>query len=47
MYNIDWTGPAGRECGLLSQGVLVAPQKGWIDTILGQWGQTARWTAPR
>ena len=41
------TGPAGRECGLLSQGVLVAPQRGWIDTILGQWGQTARWTAPR
>ncbi|SIQ01765.1 MAG: trypsin-like serine protease [Bosea sp. (in: a-proteobacteria)] len=41
------TGPAGRECGLLSQGVLVAPQRGWIDLTLGQWGQTARWSAPR
>jgi hypothetical protein len=41
------TGPAGRECGLLSQGVLVAPQRGWIDTTLAQWGQNARWSATR
>ncbi|SDF42323.1 S1 family peptidase [Bosea robiniae] len=41
------TGPAGRQCGLLSQGVLVAPQRGWIDKTLSKWGETARWTRDR
>lgn len=41
------TGPKGRQCGLLSQGVLVAPQRGWIDQTLSQWGENARWAAGR
>ena len=41
------TGPAGKSCGLLSQGVLVAPQRNWIDVTLSQWGQSASWTQVR
>ena len=41
------TGPSGKQCGLLSQGVLVAPQRGWIDRTLSQWGESARWTTRR
>ncbi|RDJ22998.1 S1 family peptidase [Bosea caraganae] len=41
------TGPKGRNCGLLSQGVLVAPQRGWIDGTLSQWGESASWTTGR
>ena len=41
------TGPKGRSCGLLSQGVLVAPQRHWIDATLSQWGETARWSKGR
>ncbi|KRE17787.1 peptidase S1 [Bosea sp. Root381] len=37
------TGPAGKSCGLLSQGVLVAPQRGWIDGTLSKWGEAASW----
>lgn len=38
------TGPSGKQCGLLSQGVLVAPQRGWIDRTLSGWGESADWT---
>ena len=38
------TGPKGRNCGLLSQGVLVAPQRRWIDGTLAQWSEAAHWT---
>lgn len=41
------TGPAKRQCGLLSQGVLVAPQRGWIDRTLTGWGESARWSVGR
>lgn len=41
------TGASGRRCGLLSQGVLLAPQRGWIDRTLAQWGQSAGWTTSR
>ena len=41
------TGPSGKSCGLLSQGVLVAPQRSWIDGTLSQWGQSASWTNSR
>lgn len=41
------TGPKGRNCGLLSQGVLVAPQRNWIDRTLSQWGESASWTTGR
>lgn len=40
------TGPKGRDCGFLTQGVLLAPQRSWLDRVLGQWGQTARWSSP-
>ena len=36
-----WVGGA---CGGLTQGVLVGPQRGWIDRTLVGWGRTARWT---
>lgn len=39
------TGPAGRHCGLMSQGVLVGPQRGWIDRTLGAWGESADWSS--
>ncbi|AMJ59229.1 S1 family peptidase [Bosea sp. PAMC 26642] len=41
------TGPAGKQCGLLSQGVVVAPQRTWIDRTLSQWGESALWTTRR
>lgn len=41
------TGPSGKQCGLLSQGVLVAPQRGWIDRTLSSWGESADWTSAR
>ncbi|WP_375454117.1 trypsin-like serine protease [uncultured Methylobacterium sp.] len=33
----------GGACGGLTQGVLVAPQRDWLDQTLGLWGRTARW----
>jgi secreted trypsin-like serine protease len=34
-----WSAGAGvRKCGDLTQGVLVAPQRAWIDKIMQQWG---------
>ncbi len=41
------TGPSGKSCGLLSQGVLVAPQRNWIDRTLSQWSESATWTIGR
>ncbi|CAH1652834.1 Trypsin-like serine protease [Hyphomicrobiales bacterium] len=41
------TGPKGKSCGLLTQGILVAPQRGWVDTTLSQWGEAARWSQGR
>ena len=38
------TGPSGKQCGLLSQGVLVAPQRSWIDRTLAGWAESADWT---
>jgi hypothetical protein len=41
---ITWaTGPQGRGCGGLTQGVLVGPQRGWLDQTLARWGTVARW----
>ncbi len=31
-------------CGGLTQGILLGPQRGWIDRTLGGWGTSARWT---
>ncbi|GJE56710.1 trypsin-like serine protease [Methylobacterium thuringiense] len=33
-----------RVCGGLTQGILLGPQRGWIDRTLGGWGTAARWT---
>ncbi|SFG42895.1 trypsin-like serine protease [Methylobacterium gossipiicola] len=38
-----WVGGA---CGGLSQGVLVGPQRAWIDATLAGWGLAARWVEP-
>lgn len=38
-------GPGNRECGLLSQGVLVGPQRGFIDKTLAGWGRRAVWVS--
>lgn len=40
----SWASGAGRRgCGDVSQGVLVGPQRGWIDGILAGWGRSAAW----
>ena len=36
-------GAGGRGCGGMTQGVLVGPQRGWLDGILASWGRTAEW----
>ena len=38
-----WVGGA---CGGLSQGVLLGPQRAWIDRTLGGWQAAARWAEP-
>ncbi len=41
---ISWTrGKHGKDCGEFTQGVLLGPQRGWIDATLNGWGQTALW----
>jgi hypothetical protein len=37
------TGAKGRGCGAYSQGVLLGPQRAWIDKALQDWGRSARW----
>jgi hypothetical protein len=37
------TGVKGRGCGHYSQGVLVGPQRAWIDAALAKWGGSAKW----
>jgi secreted trypsin-like serine protease len=36
-------GAGGARCGKLTQGVLVAPQRSFIDATLAKWGAEARW----
>ena len=44
---ISWTsGPKGRSCGHYTQGVLLGPQRAWIDRTLAGWGREARWESP-
>jgi hypothetical protein len=34
-----WTaGEKGRKCGALTQGPLVSPMRGWIESVLTKWG---------
>lgn len=37
---------AGKACGGISQGILLAPQQAWIDRTLEGWQSAARWSAP-
>jgi S1-C subfamily serine protease len=40
----SWSeGANGTRCGKLTQGILIAPQRGFIDATLGQWGFSATW----
>ena len=36
-------GRGTKSCGEVTQGVLVAPQRGWIDTTLSHWSRRANW----
>jgi hypothetical protein len=39
-----WVGDTKRgACGRISQGVLLGPQRAWIDKTLASWGRAARW----
>lgn len=37
------SGSSGRACGEVSQAVLVAPQRAWIDGTVAAWGRQATW----
>jgi secreted trypsin-like serine protease len=37
------TGGAGRRCGDLTQGTLIAPQRGWVDATMARWQRQASW----
>lgn len=40
----SWTtGTPPRRCGVLTQGVLLAAQRAWIERTLAQWGLAGRW----
>lgn len=38
-----WAAGARQGCGDMSQGVLVGPQRRWIDGVLAGWGRDAGW----
>ncbi|WP_114945499.1 S1 family peptidase [Microvirga calopogonii] len=41
----SWSSPAkGRSCGGVTQGILVGPQREWIDRILKGWNRMASWS---
>ena len=35
---VAWAAGSHRRCGALTQGPLIAPQRGWIDATLAHWG---------
>lgn len=37
------TGKTKGGCGMLSQGILLKPQRGWIDATLNRWQSEASW----
>jgi hypothetical protein len=40
----SWASGAGRAgCGDISQGVLLGPQRGWLDGVLAGWNRAAIW----
>jgi hypothetical protein len=41
----SWSSPAkGRSCGGVTQGILVGPQREWIDRVLKGWNRSALWS---
>jgi hypothetical protein len=39
-----WASGSGKaKCGNVTQGILVAPQRSWIDVTLKSWGRRANW----
>lgn len=41
----SWSAPArGRSCGGTTQGILLGPQKEWIDRTLKRWDRAALWS---
>lgn len=41
----SWSSPGkGRSCGGVTQGILVGPQREWIDRILKGWNRAALWS---
>jgi trypsin len=42
----SWSAPGrGKSCGGLTQGILVGPQREWIDKVLKGWNRAALWSA--
>jgi hypothetical protein len=40
-----WAKGSGRSnCGRITQGILVGPQRAWIDQTLSGWNRSARWS---
>ncbi len=40
----SWASPAGRRsCGGLTQGILVGPQRDWIERVAKGWNRSVRW----
>jgi len=40
----SWSSPArGKSCGGITQGILLGPQKDWIDRTLKAWSRTVSW----
>jgi hypothetical protein len=40
----SWASGAGKkQCGAISQAILLGPQRGWIDATLAGWGGQAAW----
>ena len=37
------TGPGNRACGALTQGVLLGPQRGWIEQVTRRWNRQPNW----
>jgi hypothetical protein len=38
------TAAQGQHCGGVTQGILVAPQRAWIDQTLASWKRSAAWS---
>lgn len=39
----SWVAGGAGGCGRMSQGILLGPQRGWLDGVLASWGRSAAW----